>query len=453
MRRVLNHADAMVTESEEYSDEYELIEIAFNRLYADTGKMKTAEYRYKQNAKKEMLQMLLYGDGSQIRTEQLREAGVVWDGDIFCVARVSMNHLETLKEIYSYSDMKLFSFAIINIMEEYLRNAGYTVYGVDNVDYSVSIIIQLEEEYENSSVFRRETFPLENITEIQKILYGAKQELERILNSFTVFIGVGRSVKGYDAIHRSWLDTQYATIYRFTRGDQLVTLFTSHMESYESGIQYPWDIEKKLLSNMKAAKEEAVLTALEEFFAAVQKMAPDEMRWAINQLLNSIFRIGMMNNFKMKDGNPLDWKIWIHELNATDTKYEMKDVLIRLILNLSMEDEESESGKKKLADSVKQYVDEHFFEEMISVSEVASQMGYSVNYVRQVFKEIQGSSVSDYILEKRMEKARELLLTTNYTSKKIAQMVGYTDNRYFYVVFKKKTGETADSFRKRKNSN
>lgn len=76
-------------------------------------------------------------------------------------------------------------------------------------------------------------------------------------------------------------------------------------------------------------------------------------------------------------------------------------------------------------------------------------MGYSVNYVRQIFKESCGISVSDYILEKRIETAKELLVSTNYTSKKIAQMVGYPDNRYFYVVFKKKTGETADSFRKK----
>lgn len=454
LQKAVSHANAVALEGEEYRNEYELIDMAFKRLEIYANRMKTAQYRYRQNVKKEILQKLLYGDGKQILTEDLQEVGIKWQGDVFCVASVSINHLEAIKELYSYSDMRLFCFAIINIMEEYLKNAGYTVYGVENEDCSVSFILQLEEEYEKSEIYLKETFPLENITDIQKLLYGAKQELEQTLNLFTVFIGVGRSVRGYEEIQRSWLDTQYATIYRFTRGDQLVTLFTPHMESYESGIQYPWDAEKKLLANMKIANMKVssaknVMTELEEFFAAVEKMAPDEMRWAINQVMISVFRTAMTNNCKMKDGSPLDWKIWIHNLNATDTKYEMKEVLSKLIMNLSIEEKESDCSRKKLADSVKSYVEEHFCEETISVSGIALEMGYSVNYVRQIFKEAYGISVSDYILEKRIERAKELLSTTNYTSKKIAQMVGYPDNRYFYVVFKKKMGETAESFRKK----
>ena len=399
--------------------------------------------------KKEILQKLLYGDGNQISKDELKEADIVWGGDVFCVISISFNHLEALKDIYSYSDMKLFCFTMINVMEEYLGNAGYTVYGVDNGDYSVSLIMQLEEEYEKSREYALETFPLENIIWIQKLLYGAKQKLEKILSLFTVFISVGRSVKRYEAIHRSWLDTQYATIYRFTRGDDVIVLFTHHMEFYESGIQYPWDIEKKLLINMKASKEESILSVLEEFFSAIQKMAPDEMRWAINQIMPSIFRTSMAGNYRMKDGNPLDWKSWVNEMNATDTKYEMKDVLSRLLKNISIEEEKTDSVRKKLADMIKAYVDEHFCDDMLTVSDIAVQVGYSVNYVRQVFKEICGISVSDYILDKRIEKAQELLVNTNYTCKRIARMVGYSDNRYFYVVFKKKTGETADNFRKK----
>ena len=75
-----------------------------------------------------------------------------------------------------------------------------------------------------------------------------------------------------------------------------------------------------------------------------------------------------------------------------------------------------------------------------------------VNYTRQIFKDIYGISISDYILDKKIEKAKELLLNTNDTAKQIAEKVGYPDNRYFYVVFKKKTGETADSFRRKKGS-
>lgn len=450
MQRVMDHASSLLLEGTDCHNEYELIDVAFSRLETYARKMKTTQYRYRRNIRKEILQELLYGGGNHIGKEELEEAGIRWGSDtVLCVVSISINHLEAVKEIYSYSDMSLFCFAMINIMEEYLGNAGYTAYGVDNEDFSVSFVMQLEEPYEDGGDYALETFHLENATAIQRLLYGAKQELERILNSFTVFIGVGRSVRGYEEIHRSWLDTQYATVYRFTRGDQVVTLFMPHMESYESGIQYPWEMEKKLLLHMKSGREEAILATVEEMFAAVEKMAPDEMRWALNQMMTSIFRSGMANAYKMKDGSPLDWKDWVDELNATDTKYEMKDVLIRLVMNLSMETEDDASTKRRLADSIKEYVDVHFCEDTVSASEIARRMGYSLNYVRQAYKEVYGKSVSDYVMEKRIARAQELLTTTNYTSKKIAQMVGYSDNRYFYVLFKKKTGETAENYRKK----
>lgn len=47
-----------------------------------------------------------------------------------------------------------------------------------------------------------------------------------------------------------------------------------------------------------------------------------------------------------------------------------------------------------------------------------------------------------------MNKAKELLIQTDYTVKKIAELVGFSDNRYFYITFKRYTGKTAEEFRK-----
>ena len=181
-------------------------------------------------------------------------------------------------------------------------------------------------------------------------------------------------------------------------------------------------------------------------------MAPDEMRWAFNQIMTSLFRVSMMNGYRMRDGSPLDWKNWTNKLNSTDTAYEMQGVLRQLMMNLHAQTDNDFSMKRLTAERIKEYVDKHYHNYTLTVTEIAAYTGLSINYTRQIFKDIYGISISDYILDKKIEKAKELLLNTNDTAKQIAEKVGYPDNRYFYVVFKKKTGETADSFRRKKGS-
>ena len=451
LRKLISRVDMDGVRDSDCRDEYELLSAALKELEVNASQMKGIEYRYHLNKRNEIIRKLLHGDSYWDKNvKELEKAGLIYKGAIYCVASFSFNHLDTLKNVYSQADMELFCFSMINMLEEYLSNKGYTVYGVEDEKYSVRIIIHLKEEYEKSAEYALDTFPNENAIGIQQLLYEAKKELERVLKPITLFVSVGRSVDGADELHRSWLDTKYADIYRFVRGTELVTVFTPHMENYESGIPYPIEIEKQLLTNLKAAKENEVLLNLDGFFAAIEKMSPDEMRWAINQIMTSIFRISMMNQYKMKDNSPLDLRSWTHKINATDTAGEMKEMLIELLKNLSVESWDAHSAKQKTAAAMKEYVDANFSDSTLSVTGIAAFAGVSVNYARQIFKDKYGLSISDYILEKRIETAKQLLLTTDYTSKKIAEMAGYTDHRYFYVVFKKKAGETAENFRRKK---
>lgn len=437
-----------------YRNEYEFLNAAMEGFEINANEMKVTQYRYNQVKKNEMICKLLYGDKflEMDYTEAMKKIGLLLQGPVFCVTRFSFNQFESIKATNSKTDIDIFSFAIINILEEYLGNRGYGAYGLRDGEGAFCFILQLEEEYEKGPDYNTRSFQNENVTGIQKILFAAKSELERLLKYFTFTVSVGRSVRNYEDLHRSYLDTKYADVYRLVRGTQQIILFTEHMENYESRMAYPLNEEKKLISYIKLLKEDMILTSIEEFFEAIQKMSPNETRWSINQLMVSVLHMIMTLNYKMKDGSPVDWKEWTNQINATDTREEMKEVLIHLLENLSGEQDSGSGAKSRIANKIKQYVDEHYREDTLSVTEIASYTGFSTNYVRLIFKNEFGDSISDYIQNKRIEKAKELLRTSNYTSKEIAGMVGYTDNRYFYVVFKRIVGETADSYRKREDT-
>ena len=53
----------------------------------------------------------------------------------------------------------------------------------------------------------------------------------------------------------------------------------------------------------------------------------------------------------------------------------------------------------------------------------------------------------EYLTGLRMDKAKELLTSTEYSMKEICSMVGYADPNYFSRIFKKNTGVTPTEYK------
>ena len=70
------------------------------------------------------------------------------------------------------------------------------------------------------------------------------------------------------------------------------------------------------------------------------------------------------------------------------------------------------------------------------------------SYLSKIFKKHLGATCIEYITQKRMEKAKELLVHTTMTQEEIAHAVGYTNVHYFSMLFKKQLGETPGQYRR-----
>jgi two-component system response regulator YesN len=93
------------------------------------------------------------------------------------------------------------------------------------------------------------------------------------------------------------------------------------------------------------------------------------------------------------------------------------------------------------------YIDAHF-QDAISLETVAGQFLVSREHLSRAFKARTGENLSDYIVRKRMEKARSLIAEERLPIKHAAQLAGYEDIAYFYRVFKKHFGITPGDLRK-----
>lgn len=104
------------------------------------------------------------------------------------------------------------------------------------------------------------------------------------------------------------------------------------------------------------------------------------------------------------------------------------------------------SPKEKIVIEVKKYLD-HNYEKTIQLDDLANSFYISSSYLSYLFSKLVGITISDYLLNLRMNKAKELLRNTNYKIEKISNMVGYENSRYFNQVFKKNVKTTPSNYR------
>ncbi|MBN2532536.1 MAG: PocR ligand-binding domain-containing protein [Spirochaetales bacterium] len=104
--------------------------------------------------------------------------------------------------------------------------------------------------------------------------------------------------------------------------------------------------------------------------------------------------------------------------------------------------------KREAVERAKEYIQQNFCSN-IKLTDVSHEVSISPYYLSHIFKKMTGISFIEYLTQVRIEKARELLTSTELDIINIAYTIGYNDSNYFSKVFRKKNGLTPREFRQK----
>ncbi|MFV0527842.1 MAG: response regulator [Lachnospiraceae bacterium] len=96
---------------------------------------------------------------------------------------------------------------------------------------------------------------------------------------------------------------------------------------------------------------------------------------------------------------------------------------------------------------VKKYVQQHY-QEALRLEDMGKLVGFNATYFSSIFKKETGQGFSEYLIQIRVDKAKELLAEQNIGMVEVAEQVGYSDLKYFSRLFKKVTGLSPSDYRK-----
>jgi two-component system response regulator YesN len=125
-------------------------------------------------------------------------------------------------------------------------------------------------------------------------------------------------------------------------------------------------------------------------------------------------------------------------VNAFDDIEEIKSYLKRVFeIAIDMRDEVSHKKYVKVLGEAVQFIYDNYDNENISLNAVAANANISPNHFSTIFSQEMNQTFIDFLTSVRMEKAKELLRSTNMRTSEIANAVGYKDPHYFSYLFKK----------------
>ncbi|MGE4549278.1 MAG: AraC family transcriptional regulator [Intestinibacillus sp.] len=104
-------------------------------------------------------------------------------------------------------------------------------------------------------------------------------------------------------------------------------------------------------------------------------------------------------------------------------------------------------GEITLGQRIKQYIDENYLKNL-TLTSISEYLGISPYYLSRLLKERTGYSPMQYIINRRMGEAQNLLIDTDDSITRVAERVGYDNPNYFNLLFKKNIGVTPGQYRK-----
>ena len=215
------------------------------------------------------------------------------------------------------------------------------------------------------------------------------------------------------------------------------------------GSQPNWYDDKDVILLMEALREGNVLkaqTALGDLVKLIKSQYPSLLfqRSICADIINHLMKV--LRELDM----PLEHSSLYSILAASDIEdfeHTLSSGLIQDVCDTALRRREEVSNEKE--QQVTAYIQEHLFSTEFSIYQVAEHFGLSERKVGSIVKRLTNRSYKEYVIDLRIERAKELLAKHQFNVSQTGESVGYSNIPYFIKLFRSYTGFTPGEYKKK----
>lgn len=207
----------------------------------------------------------------------------------------------------------------------------------------------------------------------------------------------------------------------------------------------PAALETRLINAISALDGKKVDGCICEVFRnfRAEPYACPSVLWRFCEQLNSL----IVNHIPLEEQTD-SLENHLHQLTFVTSVDRMLALLRKaidaLFLNIASKVRVNEQRPIRMA---KQFVQDHYMENL-RLEDVANQVHMNAAYFSTLFKKETGVNFSDYLVQCRIDAAKELLRKSDATIAEIAERAGYAESKYFSKQFLKIVGLKPSQYRK-----
>jgi two-component system response regulator YesN len=308
--------------------------------------------------------------------------------------------------------------------------------------------------YERGEVFHDEEsryifiFSFHDLLSEQQILeclYKIIDHIRKVMTTYfnvTVSFGISDIQTGYHAMKKQYQQSVQALERKFFYGPGKNVpaerydkgLISSEWREKLLKLPEEWEISDSYKKSLADKIHSFLLEGNAAVKQVVQKQFMQWLLWPITSL--HLARVNAVDLFTL----------YAERTMNAETMDETIEIYRQYLFELAKYHAQKRTVSKEIKDVL--YFIEIHFERDITLEDLAELVKMSPNYLSSLFKKEMQQNYADYLVQYRIEKAKELLLGTYLKTYEVADKVGFVNHSYFSRSFKKMTGTSPREFRK-----
>lgn len=163
-------------------------------------------------------------------------------------------------------------------------------------------------------------------------------------------------------------------------------------------------------------------------------------------VINSTQIILINSNESFKNIFDEEFILW-QKLNKFETIKDIKNWLYNILKSVKdYLSSKHQSMHSKIVEDIKEIIQNRYYMQL-TIGDIADSVYFSAIHANNIFKKVTGKTIFDYLVEYRIEKAKELLKDPYSRVYLVSENVGYTNKSHFCMIFKKHTGLTPNEYK------
>lgn len=211
--------------------------------------------------------------------------------------------------------------------------------------------------------------------------------------------------------------------------------------------------EQLITEAIAANSANLILDAIESMFEMAKRGSIDP-RILKDASLNLLVQVKfLLKKFEQQESFLLMRNVRLENIHCLHTMEGLKQFLTDKVTTTFQDiDQSFYQPGRRIVFRTNAFTELHYGEASFSVQMAADYMGISKNYFTSLYKEQAQIGFWEYVTKLRMEKAAELLVTTDQMTRDIGREVGYESEYHFSRKFKEYMGESPNNYRKSRSN-